>query len=90
MYLAWPYTEPRAPGCSGVVAMFTQSNSLLNGSTARRLVCKVASSRFDPRGAEAENAKGPAGMGQYSSELLFGDGRGDEGRRVWQKNELLS
>lgn len=70
--------------------MFTQSNSLLNGSTARRLVCKVASSRLDSRGAEAEKAKGPAGMGQYNPELLSGDGRGDGGRRVWQKNELLS
>ena len=89
MSLAWPYTEPRAPGWRGVVAMFTQSNSLLNGSTARRLVCRVASSRLDPRGAVAEKAKGPAGIGQYNPELLSGDGRGDGGRRVWQKNELL-
>jgi hypothetical protein len=70
--------------------MFTQSSSLLNGSTARRLVCKVASSCLDLRGAWAEKAKGPAGMGQYKPELLSGDGRGDEGRRVWQKNESLS
>lgn len=89
MSLAWPYTEPSEPGWRGVVAMFTQSNSLLYGSTARRLVCKVASSWVDLRGTEAEKAKGPAGMGQYKPELLSGDGRGDGGRRVWQKNELL-
>jgi hypothetical protein len=29
-------------------------------------------------------------MGQYNPELLSGDGRGDGGRRVWQKYELLS
>jgi hypothetical protein len=29
-------------------------------------------------------------MGQYKLELLSGEGRGDGGRRVWQKNELLS
>jgi hypothetical protein len=28
-------------------------------------------------------------MGQYNPELLSGDGRGDGGRKVWQKNELL-
>ena len=31
----------------------------------------------DSREAKAEKAKGPAGMGQYRPELLFGDGRGD-------------
>lgn len=51
MSLALPYTEPWVPGSSGVVAMFTQSSSLLNGSTARRIVCKVASSRLELRGA---------------------------------------
>lgn len=44
--LAWPYTEPNTPGLRGVVEISTQSNSLLSGSTARRRVCKVASSRL--------------------------------------------
>jgi hypothetical protein len=89
MSLALPYTEPWVPGSSGVVAMFRQSSSLLNGSTARRVVCTVASSRLEPRGAYAEKAKGPAGIGQYSPVTLSGDGRGDGGRNVWQKKELL-
>ena len=89
MILAWPYTEPRAPGSRGVVAMSMQSNSLLNGSTARSRVCRVASSRLVLRGAYEEKAKGPAGMGQYNPEVLSGAGRGDGGRNVVQKNELL-
>ena len=36
-----------------------------------------------------EKANGPAGMGQYNPVVLSGEGRGDGGRRVWQKNELL-
>ena len=36
-----------------------------------------------------EKAKGPAGIGQYNPVVLSGEGRGDGGRRVWQKNELL-
>jgi hypothetical protein len=41
-----------------------QSNSLLKGSTARNRVVNVVSSRFLPQGIDAENPKGPAGMGQ--------------------------
>ena len=36
-----------------------------------------------------EKANGPAGIGQYNPVVLSGEGRGDGGRRVWQKNELL-
>jgi len=90
MILAWPYTEPTAPGSRGVVAMSMQSNSLLNGSTARSRVCRVVSSRPVPSGAYEAKAKGPAGMGQYNPEVLSGAGRGDGGRNVVQKNELLS
>ena len=69
--------------------MSMQSNSLLNGSTARSRVCRVASSWFVVRGAYEENAKGPAGMGQYNPVVLSGAGKGDGGRNVAQKNELL-
>ena len=63
MSLAWPYTVPRVPRWRGVVAMSTQSSSLLNRSTARRLVCKVASSWVDLRGVEAKKAKAQLGWG---------------------------
>ena len=36
-----------------------------------------------------EKAKGPAGIGQNNPELLSGAGRGDGGRNVEQKYEML-
>jgi len=89
MILARPYTEPRVPGWRGVVATLMQSSSLLNGSTARTRVCKVESSWLELNETYVENAKGPAGMGQYDPVLLPCAGRGDGGRKVEQKNELL-
>jgi hypothetical protein len=69
--------------------MSMQSNSLLFGSTARNRVCRVLSSWLLLRGAYEEKAKAPAGMGQYNPEVLSGAGRGDGGRNVVQKYELL-
>ena len=69
--------------------MSMQSNSLLYGSTARNRVCRVLSSWVVLRGAYEEKAKPPAGMGQYNPDVLSGAGRGDGGRNVVQKYELL-
>ena len=64
MIAAFPYGDPRRPGCSGVVDTSIQSSSLLKGSTARRRVFSVVSSRLLPHGMEAEKPNGPAGIGQ--------------------------
>lgn len=65
--------------------MSTQRISFVNGSTALKRVWRVASSRLRPSGMAAENAKGPAGMGQEVLVSWSGDGNGDGGRKVVQK-----
>lgn len=45
--------------------------------------------RWGPQGMEEENAKGPAGIGQYVDVVLSSAGSGDGGRSGEQRYELL-
>lgn len=62
---------------------------MLKGSTARKRVFTVVSSRLFPHGTDEEKPKGPAGRGQNVVEEFSVAGNGDGGRREVQKYELF-
>ena len=78
---ARPYGEC-GNGASGVVKTSMQTRLFPKGSTARRRVDRVVSSRLRPQGIVAEKAKGPAGIGQYVPSVELIAGKGDGGRIV--------
>lgn len=66
-----------------------QTSSKPNGSTARRRVVSVVSSRLSPHGIRDEKVNGPAGIGQYVEFCGTRAGSGDGGRRLSHRYDEL-